>query len=129
MERRQYMRVSGKHLVRHEQFTIPRGTEVRENRAKNISANGLLFESSVKYNMGVILRLELLVMGINKFKTEFYKHERLSNTEPFIVLGKVVRVEMVYEGLYDIGVSLVGLDYLFQKALTKYIDHQLNQNP
>ena len=121
-ERRRYFRLGGKYLIRHERFTIPRGTEVREDTARNISVNGLLFASKTLYDLGTVLRLELLVQGINKFKTEFYKSERLSNTAPFVILGKVVRVESVVDGGFDIGVNLVGLDYVYQRALAKYID-------
>jgi hypothetical protein len=121
-ERRRFFRLDGKYLLQHERFTIPRGAAVQEDTAKNISANGLLFESRTPYDLGTVLRLELLVQGIDKFKTEFYKHERLSNTEPLIVLGKVSRVEAVGPKLFDIGVSLVGLDYVCQRALAKYID-------
>jgi hypothetical protein len=120
--RRRYLRIDGKYVVRHERLTIPRGREAQEAEARNISANGLLFEAKAMYPPGTVLRLELLVQGIDKFKTEFYKHERLSDTEPFVVLGKVARVEAVREGVYDIGVSLVGVDQQHQKALARYID-------
>ncbi len=120
-DRRRYVRLDGKHLVRHERFTIPRGAEVIEDAARNISEGGILFTTKMPYVLGMVLRLELKVLGIDRYKTEFYKAERLSNTEPFVVLGKVVRVEAVDGGMFDIGVSLVGLDYLYQHALARYI--------
>jgi len=126
-ERRKYLRLDGKYVFRYERFTIPRGAEIREEVAKNISANGLLFESSTAYELGTVLRLELLVHGINKYKTEFYKPQQLSNTEPFVVLGKVARVEAVGGGRFDIGVSLVGLDYVYRQALAKYISAHARQ--
>ena len=129
-DRRKYLRLGGKYMVRHEKFSIPRGAEICEDTAKNISANGLLFESKTIYGLGTVLRLELLVQGIDRFKTEFYKHERLSNTEPFVVLGKVVRVEEVGGGVFDVGVSLVGLDYGYRQALAEYINaHLKNVQP
>jgi len=121
-DRRKYFRLKGRHSVRHEKFTIPRGAEINENNTKNISVNGLLFESKKFYELGTVLRLELLLKGIDKFKTEFYKSQKTSSTQPFVVLGKVARVEVLDTGMFDIGVSLVGLDFGDRLALVKYID-------
>ena len=91
---------------------------------KDISAGGLLFECKRKYDIGNLLKLEIVIPGWEKFKSEFYKPDESSRSKPLIALASVVRVEMVKPGLYDIGVSFAGIDEGHQSALLQYIQRQ-----
>lgn len=128
-ERRKYIRVGEKHVLEVEKYSF-KGIDLKkdvEAATKNFSAGGILFESKRQLEIGDTLKLKVKIHGWEKYKTEFIKPNRLSKSEPLVVLAKVVRVEIVKSGqLYDIGVSFVGIDRDYQRALTKFIKKKLN---
>ena len=128
MERRKFIRIQAQYMLRHEKYTL-RAVQDREavkGVIKNYSGDGALFESKVKYDIGDILKLEISIPGWEKFKTEFYKDNKTSASEPLVILASVVRVEVItLDQLYDIGVYFVGIDKGHQGALIKQINAQL----
>ena len=127
-ERRQYFRLQEEHLVTCEVFSLPRDPATRAKiKTKDISAGGILFESEKAYPLGTLLRLELQVIGWDRHKTEFYKRDALSRSEPLIVIGDVVRLEELAPGRFDIGVSMSGIDAGHKAALAKYIKTRAEQ--
>ncbi len=127
-EKRKFIRLRANHLTRHIKFKLP-GVDLYPNNeavSKDISAGGVLFLSDRAYEMGDILRMELHIPGWEKYKNEFFKLDRPTKTLPVLVLVKVVRVEALGNGKFDIGVSFVGIDDGHQEALSKYIAHHLN---
>jgi len=124
-ERRKYVRITYESVVECEKFSIPRNHEsVREFNIKNISAGGVLFESFEKYEIGDILKIKISAQGWEKYLSEFYKPERLSVSEPIVALGKVVRIEDLGNGNFDIGVEFIGIDEMHRKAFDKFIKKQ-----
>lgn len=128
-EKRKFIRIKASHLTRHIKFRLP-GVDLfpdKESASKDISAGGVLFTSDHAYTVGDILRMELHIPGWEKFKTEFYKADRTAKSLPVLVLVKVVRVQAISGGKFDIGVSFVGIDDGHQQALSKYIAQQSKQ--
>ncbi len=122
VERRKYIRIDMQSVVKCEEFSIPRDLSTQSDAVyKNISAGGILFESDKKYGVGDVLRLEISASGWEKYVSEFYKPDKLSISSPIIAVARVVRIEDIGNGKYDIGISLVGIDEEHRRALDKYI--------
>jgi hypothetical protein len=88
---------------------------------KSLSEGGILFGSDEAFEIGSLLKLELDIPGWEKFKPEFYKGNKPSGRQPLIVLGKVVRIEDVGKGQFDIGVAFTAMDQGHKLALKKYL--------
>ena len=132
-ERRQFIRIPEQYIAHFEEYNAQAiGTQqlTEDIRAvtKNLSAGGMLFESSREYPVGTLLRLKLSVPGWEKFKTEFYKVDTVSRSEPVTILASIVRIEVLEpEKKYEIGICFVGIDQGHQIALSKYIDKHVNE--
>lgn len=131
VERRVYSRLPKQYVLRHKKFTIKDVgmRQALESRVKNVSAGGLLFESNEKYLLGEIIQLELEIPGWEKYKTEFYRQDQSSASQPIVIVATVVRLEqLASSGFYDIGVCFSGIDADHQVALTKFIDGALSSH-
>lgn len=127
-EKRKFIRIDGvEYVLSYKKYVFQNEKEQKAyvGTIKNFSAGGGLFESSEKYEINQVLQIEISVPGWEKFKNEFYKSTKLSVEEPVIALAKVVRVELVKEGLYDIGVCFIGIDQGHQWALIKQVNASL----
>ena len=121
VEQRKFVRIRISNSVKHVKFNLGGNVvDTPVSLTKDLSAGGVLFESTRIYEIGDIIRLEIDVPGWEKFKPEFYK-PHLSKSEPVIVLVKVVRVVFKDIDVYDIAASFVGIDDGHQMALAKYI--------
>lgn len=128
-EKRTYIRIDEQDVIHCEKYSIPRNSSSQiEGMTKNISGGGVLFSSSQSFEIGQILRLEISLSGWERFKTEFYKEDRLAHSKPIVVLATVVRVELIEENNYEIGVCFTGIDEGHKWALLKYIDNRSLQN-
>ena len=120
-ERRKYLRVKKNSSLKHVKFHLGEaGSDTFQSLSKDLSAGGILFESNILYAIGDVVRLEIAVPGWEKFKPEFYK-PHISKSEPVVVLVKVMRIERVGYGKYNIGAMFVGIDDGHQMALASYI--------
>ncbi|NTV29820.1 MAG: hypothetical protein HGA80_07055 [Candidatus Omnitrophica bacterium] len=126
-DRRKYVRLSEEDLIVCETFSA--GTFEQQKSSdkfyaftKNLGEGGILFESDVFFDIGVMLKLEIDIPGWEKYKAEFYKGDAPSGRKPFVVLGKVVRVEDIGGGRFDIGVVFMAVDGGHKMALHKYVE-------
>jgi hypothetical protein len=51
----------------------------------------------------------------------------ISRHQPLVILDKVMRIEVVGEGRYDIGVAFTAVDSAYRLALKKYFEK--NEQP
>ena len=130
LERRQYVRIPRQHILRCAAFCM-QDFYVRDKPLdvsgvmKDVSGNGLLFESARRFEVGTLLQMSLTLPGWDRFKSEFFKSEHRSDSRPLTVLARVVRLEAVDpQELYDIGVSFSAIDRGDQTALLRYIEQQ-----
>ncbi|MBF0331256.1 MAG: PilZ domain-containing protein [Candidatus Omnitrophica bacterium] len=91
---------------------------------KSLSAGGILFGSDQLFEIGALLKLELDIPGWEKYKPSFYKGDEPSGRHPLVVIGKVVRVEDVGKGQFDIGVAFAAMDSGHKLALKKYLSNK-----
>lgn len=97
------------------QFTHP-----HESVARNISAGGILFESSRPVQKGEVLKLEIELREWSRRLGEAVSDQY--DDLPLKLLGEVVHCEEVTSGsVYHIGVKFVGLDPKYQKAILQYL--------
>ncbi len=127
-ENRKYIRFTNNNVLKCRKYSLQSGASQTEINAvvKNMSAGGVLFESSKQYQINDLLKLEIDLPGWEKFKAEFYKGNRVSQPAPVSVLASVVRVEVMKPGkLFDIGACFVGIDDGHQWALIKYSKNRM----
>jgi hypothetical protein len=130
VERRKYIRLQHQHILYHEKYDLRghKDQKIVEGVLKNYSPGGVLFETKTPYRIGDLLKLEMAIPGWERFKTEFYKQDKLSRMDPVIVLASVIRVEcIVPDQLYENGVCFVGIDEGDRWALIKQIKEELNR--
>jgi hypothetical protein len=125
VERRSFIRIAEEDLLVCEPFdpAVFSGVIAKRVRTftKNVSENGILFEANEAYGIGALLKLQIDIPGWEKYKTGFYKVGAVSRNQPLVVLGKVVRVEDIGEGVFDIGVVFTAVDGAHREALKKYL--------
>lgn len=122
-ERRREERFKLVTAVAHAKFVLGRDIQLKvdpASKSRDLSSSGILFHSTILYEVGDMIRLEIPLYGWEKFKTEFTKPGAKTH-EPVIVLGKVVYVLLV-EGGYQVGVHFIGIDADHQQALRKYLN-------
>lgn len=78
---------------------------------KNISAGGVLFEASHFVNLNSILEVTIQIPDIDWIIT---------------AIGKVIRIEQLPNGKYDIGIFFTEIDPEDQNTILKYIQNKLN---
>lgn len=123
-ERRRFARVPREFVVNCKELTMSEDVpeEVR-SKLVNISASGILFESTRSYDKDIPLKLELMIQRWEKFSSEFIKFDQTAISKPFVALGRVARVETVEEGKFLLGVELNNVDPVHREALKRYLEH------
>ena len=128
-EKRQFVRIDLKNLVKVEEYQIGGDKEKQINSlVKNISAGGLLFTTNHKFEIGALIKLDVNIPGWSKHKVEFLKENRLALSDPFVALATVVRVEVLeFNKEYEIGACFVNIYPDHLDALMKYIEAYQNK--
>jgi len=93
-ERRQYARLSPRFLAGCRKYALSR---LNAGRKEDALSGGLLFETQKKRRIGDVLRLELRLP------------DSKPGARPPAIVCKVVRVEILANGNYEVGVSFSGL--------------------
>jgi len=88
----------------------------------NLSAGGLLLKSEKNYGIGDVLHIEMTLPGWEKFASA----GAVAVSSPLLDLrGKVVRIEELADGMYEIGVRITGMDECRRVALERFIYEQV----
>jgi|GEM_PF-3135902 len=89
--------------------------------SKNISADGILFQTKEYCTVGDLIKLELKLSGWERYNPGFYKNDALSYSQPLVALGTVVHVKALFSGYYQVGVCLTGVDEGHRWALREFL--------
>jgi c-di-GMP-binding flagellar brake protein YcgR len=90
----------------------------------DISAGGLLLNSARDFPLGTLLKLEIRVPGWGKHQNGFGPaHDQ--DLRPLVAVGKVVRIETLEEGDFELGVKFLNVYPDDQEALRRFIDASL----
>jgi c-di-GMP-binding flagellar brake protein YcgR len=127
-ERRKYIRVHSADIIECKRFTaedLMSGTTDMDVKSttKNISAGGILFQADIKFDIGELLKVEVVFPGWEQFKVEFYKGDALTETKPLVALVTVVRVEPIPGSEeFDVAACFSAIDQGHQWALRKFVE-------
>lgn len=109
-KREKFARLSGRQILSCSLYHPETSAKKVSSRSKPQNLReGLLFDSKNKYSVGDLLRLQLSIPLLNS------KDDTLS--VPVTLIGNVVRVAMVAEGLYQIGICFTKLDQQYRSRL------------
>ena len=132
-EKRRYLRIPRENIVyvslcdALEELNMKKRSSKIKAKTKDLSAGGLLFECTKRFDLGHILKVEIILPSWEKYKKTLFSSKWCYPTKPFLVLGKVMRIECVQENIYDIGISFVGIEEAYQDLLINYVNDQLVQ--
>ncbi len=110
-DKRRYLRINFGESVKVE---ILGSQEVPEiiSKSKNLSMAGILFENDYSLEIGCKVQLSVAIG---------------EEQSPFLLIGTVVRVENVENGLYDIGIAFLELHQKAQNSISKHITDYLEK--
>ncbi|MCA9400444.1 MAG: PilZ domain-containing protein [Candidatus Omnitrophica bacterium] len=132
IERRKFVRIPQNYILRFaplnpEDFTGSGLEQQILGVVKNLSVGGALFESRVPLSTGTLLKVEIELPGWEKFKSEFYKNDKTTQSSPLVALATVVRVEVIVPNdKFDIGVVFSAVDQGHKWALMQYVESYFN---
>ena len=125
-DKRKYIRLETNTILGHKKYNLKTGDQnsFEQSMMRNVSAEGALFRTQVKFALGDFIRMEINLRGWDKFKAEFLNPDESPGSESIAVLGKVVRVEAVDSDNYDVGVCFVAYDEKTKRTMIKYIKRE-----
>jgi hypothetical protein len=126
INRRKSERIDYPFKMQHAPYIFPgiNNAELIPGEILNISACGLLFKSSVSYKIGNLARLEIRIGSWNNFKPGFNFYGNGYKSEPFIVLGKVIRIYEIYDNFekyFKIALNYISVDEGHKHAVDEFI--------
>ncbi|MCK5708109.1 MAG: PilZ domain-containing protein [Candidatus Aureabacteria bacterium] len=131
-EKRKYIRIPRENVMYvslcdiHAEMNLKQENTKIEVRTKDISAGGILFESSKKFDIEDLLKIEIILPNWEKYKKTFFGSDISYPTKPFLILGKVIRIEFLRDNIYDIGINFVGVETSHQELLLNYLNDRAN---
>lgn len=125
-DRRQSTRLDYPFKLTHALYTFPGlvNNTLEHGRLINISANGILFESPYSYKAGDLIRIEIQLGSWSEYKTGFKALHDIYQGEPFVVLGKVLRVLGLEENnqkFFKAAINYVSVDESHRQAVDRFI--------
>lgn len=108
--KRRYLRIDFAENIQVRQMGFNKHAGEFTAKSKNISKSGILFESRERFSVGAKVQLMIPMP---------------EDSDAIVVLGRVVRVEVLSSGHYDIGVSFLELDQTAKNDLAHYLLDQL----
>ncbi|NTV72991.1 MAG: PilZ domain-containing protein [Holophaga sp.] len=120
-ERRNYRRIPGGATVGFQELSFAREPEPATSVYGDISGGGLLLNSPRELPLETLLKLEIRVPGWGRHQNHFGPAAE-ADLRPLVAVGKVVRVEHLESGEYELGVKFLNVYPDDQAALMKFID-------
>jgi len=108
--KRRYLRIDFFETIHVRRVGFNKHADEFTAKSKNISKSGILFESRERFEIGAKVQLMVPLP---------------ENADAIVMLGRVVRVEMLSDGRYAIGVSFLELDQAAKTELAQYVFDQL----
>ncbi|MCA9408222.1 MAG: PilZ domain-containing protein [Candidatus Omnitrophica bacterium] len=124
-ERREYPRIQEKHIIQCHRYNEE--SRNAEGVTKDISEGGALFQSSVKYEPGDLLKITVTFEGLKDFLPQFIKLDEPTHLKDIVViLARVRWVKPVHSGsAYEIGISFDGIDDGDKLGISRYVKDKL----
>ncbi len=123
--RRQYVRIPFEEVIACDKVPLAVEDTVPDTHTKNISAGGILITGKGRYDIGDVLSLRVRILGLRKYRSDDPTND--SSADVIAITGTVVRVEVVSENTYDIGVAYSEISETDRCALDLYIQKEVNK--
>jgi c-di-GMP-binding flagellar brake protein YcgR len=120
-ERRQYQRIPLEASLSFQELSFHKGEAPATSSYRDVSGGGLLLDSPRAYPLGTLLKLELKVPGWGRFQNHFGPAQD-ADARPLVALGKVVRVEEMDAGGYELGIKFQNVYSDDLEALMKFLE-------
>ncbi len=91
---------------------------------KNLGAGGVLIETEKPYALGDIVKLQITLKDWEAGQLALFQEAKAGSTL-FRTIARVVRVEWVESGCYDIGFEFVGIAPEEKESLNRYLLSQM----
>jgi hypothetical protein len=104
-----------------QELSFHKGDSPATSSYKDVSAGGILVDSPRAYPLGTLLKLELRVPGWGRYQNHFGPVQD-ADVRPLVALGKVVRVEQMDSGSYELGVKFQNVYPDDLDALVKFLE-------
>lgn len=111
--KRRYVRIDFFSTIMVKQISMHQTGEPVSARSKNMSLTGILFESPTPFDIGSKIQMQIPFDEFN---------------ETLLILGTVVRIEILAENCYDIGVSFLEMDHSCKNEISRYLLKQIGRN-
>ncbi len=108
-DKRRYLRINFGESVKVEILGSQDTPEI-VSKSKNLSMAGILFENDFPLEIGCKVQLSVVIGEAQS---------------PFLLIGTVVRVENIENGLYDIGIAFLELHHEAQNGISQHITDYL----
>ena len=125
-DRRKSERIDYPFKLVHAPYIFPgiRNKDMEPGKLINISANGILFKSHNSYKAGDLVRMEIQLGSWADYKTGFKSFHDIYQSEPFVVLGRVMRVLDLEENnqkFFKTAINYVSVDENHRQAVDRFI--------
>lgn len=120
-DRRQYQRIPMGATVAFQEITFSKDAEAAQCAYRDVSGGGLLLSSPREIPLGTLLKLELRVPGWGKHQNHFGAVQDL-DLRPLVAVGQVVRVEVLDNAQFELGIKFLNVYPDDMTALLKYIE-------
>jgi diguanylate cyclase (GGDEF)-like protein len=110
-DKRRYLRIDFGESLNVEVLGSPESQQI-VSKSKNLSMAGILFENEFSLEIGSKVQLSVVIGEAQS---------------PFLLIGTVVRVENIENGLYDIGIAFLELHSKAQNTISKHITDYLER--
>ncbi|MBN2145556.1 MAG: PilZ domain-containing protein [Candidatus Aureabacteria bacterium] len=135
-ERRNYERIDVPFKLLHAPFFFPgiKNEELIPGEILNVSAIGVFFKTTRLYEPGTLVRIEIKMGSWDNYKNGFQPFKYLYRSEPFVVLGQVMRCtkepseENIKENHFQVAVKYISVDEGHQSAVAKFIQKLAKKN-
>ncbi|NOY23783.1 MAG: PilZ domain-containing protein [Acidobacteria bacterium] len=93
---------------------------------KDLGGGGMLFESKVPYQKGILLKIQAMVPGWGGYIRNFKRTED-NEKHALVTVAEVVRVEAMEEKGFEVGVHFVNIYENDHRALIEYIESMTDE--
>ncbi|MFP4392344.1 MAG: PilZ domain-containing protein [Desulfohalobiaceae bacterium] len=123
-ERRQYARLPKNFRVELRELSFSASQkQAVQTRCLNVSAGGLLLETSRSFSQGQKVQVRLYVPSLNRFHPSFFKVFESSLDQSLLAVAEIVRLEeKVPLQLYQVGIQFLDVYEDDWQALYRMLD-------
>jgi hypothetical protein len=95
--------------VAFQELSFEKEAESIQTKYKNVSGGGLLVTSKTECPIGTLIKLEIRVPGFVNFASRASSPTQPFEQKALVAVGQVVRLELMDDGEYELGVKFLNV--------------------